>query len=171
MIKMKSKEYITIKELADQLGVAKQTVQYHYKLLPDKENIVSDKGTILLNKDLQEILSAKIGKINTAKSTKESAKKSTKNTSKKQSNSEELLLLKKELKNKDKIIDELFNSQKNLQKLLDQQQILTLQANKKIEQLEMEQEQTEEKNDKNPEVEDNLLKEKPISFWQRLFGK
>jgi len=163
MIKMKSKEYITIKELADQLGVAKQTVQYHYKLLPDKENIVSDKGTILLNKDLQEILSAKIGKINTAKSTK--------NTSKKQSNSEELLLLKKELKNKDKIIDELFNSQKNLQKLLDQQQILTLQANKKIEQLEMEQEQTEEKNDKNPEVEDNLLKEKPISFWQRLFGK
>jgi len=112
MIKMKSKEYITIKELANQLGVTKQTVQYHYKLLSDKENIVSDKGIILLNKDLQEILSAKIGKNNTAKSTKESAKKSTKNTSKKQSNSEELLLLKKELKNKDKIIDELFNSQK-----------------------------------------------------------
>jgi len=46
-----------------------------------------------------------------------------------------------------------------------------LQANKKIEQLEMEQEQTEEKNNENPEVEDTLLKKEPISFWQRLFGK
>ncbi|WP_425462066.1 DUF536 domain-containing protein, partial [Enterococcus faecalis] len=45
----------------------------------------------------------------------------------------------------------------NLQKLLDQQQVLTLQANQKIEQLEMNQAESEEK--------------EKLSFWQRLFGK
>ena len=44
-----------------------------------------------------------------------------------------------------------------LQKLLDQQQVLTLQANQKIEQLEMNQAESEEK--------------EKLSFWQRLFGK
>jgi len=47
---MKNDDYKTIKELADELGVTKQTVQYHYKSLPDKEKQVSDKGRILLNK-------------------------------------------------------------------------------------------------------------------------
>ena len=59
---MKNNEYKTIKELADELGVTKQTVQYHYKSVPDKEKQVNDKGIILLNRDIQAILSAKIDK-------------------------------------------------------------------------------------------------------------
>jgi len=150
---MKNGEYKTIKELADDLGVTKQTVQYHYKLLPDKEKQVSDTGTILLNKGLQAFLSAKIDKKNTVKSIKESAN----NTAKKQFNFEEIQLLKKELNNKDKIISELLESQKNFQKLLDQQQVLTLQANQKIEQLELAQTESEEK--------------EKLTLLQRLFGK
>ncbi len=150
---MKNEEYKTIKELADDLGVTKQTVQYHYKSFADKETVVSDKGVILLDRRLQAFLSEKIGKKNIDKSTKESANY----TAKKQLKSKELELLKKELKNKDEIITELLESQKNLQKLLDQQQILTLQANQKIEQLEMNQVESEEK--------------EKLSFWQRLFGK
>jgi len=146
---MKNGEYKTIKELADDLGVTKQTVQYHYKLLPDKEKQVSDTGKILLNKGLQAFLSAKIDKNNTVKSAN--------NTAKKQFNFEEIQLLKKELNNKDKIISELLESQKNFQKLLDQQQVLTLQANQKIEQLELAQTESEEK--------------EKLTLWQRLFGK
>jgi len=146
---MKNGEYKTIKELADDLGVTKQTVQYHYKLLPDKEKQVSDTGKILLNKGLQAFLSAKIDKNNTVKSAN--------NTAKKQFNFEEIQLLKKELNNKDKIISELLESQKNFQKLLDQQQVLTLQANQKIEQLELAQTESEEK--------------EKLTLLQRLFGK
>lgn len=146
---MKNEEYKTIKELADDLGVTKQTVQYHYKSFADKETVVSDKGAILLDKRLQALLSEKIGKKNIEKSTKESAEK--------QLRSKELELLKEELNNKDEIITELLESQKNLQKLLDQQQVLTLQANQKIEQLEMNQAESEEK--------------EKLSLWQRLFGK
>jgi len=125
----------------------------NYKSLPDKEKQVNDKGTILLNRDLQAILSAKIDKNNTGKSTKESAN----NTAKEQSGFEEIKLLKEELNNKDKIISELLESQKNFQKLLDQQQVLTLQANQKIEQLELAQTESEEK--------------EKLTLWQRLFGK
>jgi len=46
---------------------------------------------------------------------------------------------------------------------LDQQQVLTLQANQKIEQLEMNQSESKE--------DETLPKEKPVSFWQSLFGK
>lgn len=150
---MKNDEYKTIKELADELGVTKQTVQYHYKSVPDKEKQVNDKGTILLNRGIQAILSAKIDKKNTGKSTKESAN----NTAKKQSEFEEIKLLKEELNNKDKIISELLESQKNFQKLLDQQQVLTLQANQKIKELELTQTESEEK--------------EKLTLWQRLFGK
>lgn len=84
-------------------------------------------------------------------------KESANYTVKKQLKSKELEFLKEELNNKDEIITELLESQKNLQKLLDQQQVLTLKANQKIEQLEMNQVESEEK--------------EKLSFWQRLFGK
>ena len=61
---MKNEEYKTIKELADELGVTKQTVQYHYKSFADKETVLSDKGAILLDRRLQALLSEKIGKKN-----------------------------------------------------------------------------------------------------------
>ncbi|OPF86107.1 hypothetical protein BW731_12055 [Vagococcus martis] len=67
-------------------------------------------------------MSEKIGKKNIEKPTKESANY----TAKKQLISKELELLKEELNNKDEIITELLESQKNLQKLLDQQQVLTI---------------------------------------------
>ena len=43
-----SEELKTIKELADELGVNKQNVQYHIKSLPNKERLKNEKGIILL---------------------------------------------------------------------------------------------------------------------------
>ena len=57
----------TIKELADELGVNKQNVQYHIKSLPNKERLKNEKGIILLTIDEQNFIRAKILKISTDK--------------------------------------------------------------------------------------------------------
>jgi len=58
-----------------------------------------------------------------------------------------------------------------LQKLLDQQQILTLQANKKIEQLETELEK-EDKNETSKETSDKTkTANEKKSFWKKLFSQ
>ena len=134
----------TIKELADELGVSKQSVQYHCKFLPTKDIVKNDKKA---TKNIEE-------------ATKE--------------NKIELSFYKNQLEEKDKLIKELINSQKNLQKLLDQQQVLTLQANQKIEQLELQQE--EKVSDVSEEIQtlkkklSKTKEEVKKSFWQRLFG-
>jgi len=61
-----------------------------------------------------------------------------------------------------------------LQKLLDQQQILTLQANKKIEELELKNdEQTEKEEDESVSTQNHEVNEAQTkkSFWAKLFGK
>ena len=62
-----SEELKTIKELADELGVNKQNVQYHIKSLPNKERLKNEKGIILLTIDEQNFIRAKILKISTDK--------------------------------------------------------------------------------------------------------
>ena len=57
----------TIKELADELGVNKQNVQYHIKSLPNKERLKNEKGIILLTIDEQNFIRAKILKISPTK--------------------------------------------------------------------------------------------------------
>ena len=67
-------------------------------------------------------------------------------------------------KSKDKQIE-------RLQKLLDQQQILTLQANKKIEQLETELEK-EDKTERSKETSDETkTANEKKSFWKKLFSQ
>ncbi|WP_275898126.1 MarR family transcriptional regulator [Lactococcus lactis] len=41
-----SEELKTIKELADELGVNKQNVQYHIKSLPNKERLKNEKDKL-----------------------------------------------------------------------------------------------------------------------------
>jgi len=154
----------TIKQLADELGVSKQTVQYHYKFLPTKGSRTNDKGVILLNSFGIKWLSDKIKKKNVSYVDKETAEE----TAKEFGSYESVFM--DQLKEKDKQIMKLIENQEKLQKLLDQQQILTLQANKKIEELELKNEEpengegTEGKIEKEPQ-------EKNKSFFQRLFGK
>jgi len=61
-----------------------------------------------------------------------------------------------------------------LQKLLDQQQVLTLQANKKIAELELtvnEEEEKKSEKETQEEVKQETNEGKPKSFFSRLFGR
>jgi len=60
-----------------------------------------------------------------------------------------------------------------LQKLLDQQQILTLQANKKIEELELKNDEQTEKEEESVSTQNHEVNEAQTkkSFWAKLFGK
>ncbi|MGO2631964.1 MAG: HTH domain-containing protein, partial [Lactococcus lactis] len=53
--------YKTIKELADELGVSKQTIHYHVKSLSNIKRDKNNKGAVLLNKEEQNFIYAKVG--------------------------------------------------------------------------------------------------------------
>ncbi|ARE09753.1 Replication-associated protein [Lactococcus lactis subsp. lactis] len=52
----------TIKELADELGITKQTVQYHIKNLPSKIRKKNSRGAILLTKEEQNFIKSRVNK-------------------------------------------------------------------------------------------------------------
>ena len=109
----------TIKQLADELGVSKQTIQYHLKSLPTNSYQKTDKGTILIKPFGISLIKQK--------ATNKEPTSIRQKTDKEPTNENEYLI--SQLQEKDKQIAQ-------LHKLLDQQQILTQQANKKIEVLE-----------------------------------
>jgi len=177
--------YKTIKELADDWNVTKQSIQYHLKKLPPNLSVKNIDGKILLNKDIIEYLSTKI-KIKRDKKSNMPTEKynfTDKKIEKDNLNkSDENITLKDTIKRQSKIIDELFERQKSIEKLLDQQQQLTLQSNKQIEQLqqqlvlttqkqETEGEQKEEKKNLNEELEqaeNSKIDPQPLDkkWWQ-----
>ncbi|EUJ42329.1 MarR family transcriptional regulator [Listeria fleischmannii] len=113
----------TIKELAEEFGVTKQTIQYHLKSLPTKETTKSDKGYILIKPNGQNILrgkiQVKIDKENDKITDKESISLSVIELLEKQLDAATL-----QLKEKDKQLA-------SIQKLLDQQQQLLLKEQQK----------------------------------------
>ena len=52
----------TIKELADELGVSKQNLQYHVKFLPTKKRQKNESGIVVLNIEEQMFISGRIKK-------------------------------------------------------------------------------------------------------------
>lgn len=116
----------TVKEVAEMLGVTKQTVQYHLKSLPTNYTTKSDKNIIYIKPLGQKALSDKIDKRKQFSVDKETVK-----------TDKEIAHYKEQIKEKDQQISQLLESQKQLQKLIENQQVLTLQANQKIEKLEL----------------------------------
>jgi len=184
----------TIKQLADELGVSKQTIQKIIEKISD-ENKPSKLGNrYLLSLENQNYIRNKLGikvddfsDISDKLSDKSNiSDNDSSNLDKKSDNldiNEYLNVVLAQLDTKDKQIDK-------LQKLLDQQQILTLQANKKIEELELksnERETQKKENDfsftKDGEEKEEQKVEEPSgdknvrgttdkkSFWARWFKK
>jgi len=161
----------TIKELADELGVKKHIIKYQVDKLT--EEYVEKKSGILYVKTSGILIIKRIlGEENSVEKSNNYA-----------NNSEESYLVQHLLKEVDeknsqiKEFQKLFETQ---QKLLDQQQQLTLQANKKIEQLELsltEEVEEEEIVPTKKEVSDissdkvDVREEGSLTFFQRLFGK
>ena len=126
----------TIKELADELGLAKQTVQYHLKFLPTENRQKNNSGSIVLNLEEQKFIKKRLTKIKKVQPTENRQKTDRKSTKKNEELSVNSLLLEqiKDLKNnRDKQLENKDKQLLQMQNLLDQQQRLALQDKKLLE--------------------------------------
>jgi len=163
----------TIKELADELGVSKQAIRKHLDKLPDTLSVTKEKGIVYLNTDVETFVKSRISKV-TSKVTDNVSGNLTDDFMSR------ILFLEKQMEIKDKQLETKDSQLEIVYRLLDQQQQLTLQANKKIEQLELSlTEETEEEEivPTKKEVSDissdkvDVREEASLTFFQRLFGK
>ena len=117
----------TIRELADELKVSKQTIQYHYQRLPTKNRQKDSQGTNMISLTAERIIRAKVAKPLVAKTQQTGSKKVTK-TSKE--NNELIATLRREIEDlksqRDKQLATKDRQIDSLTKLIDQQQKLQL---------------------------------------------
>jgi len=179
----------TIKQLADEIGVSKQAIQKRINNLPTNQQPTKVGGKYVVSKDLAD----KIKSFYNSTDNRDNPKKE--NVTYVGDNFkmsvdliiDDLKMDKKQLQSELSIK----NSQiEKLQKLLDQQQILTLQANKKIEELELKSNEKETQKKENDfsftkdieEKEEQKVEESSVdknvsgtidkkNFWTRWFKK
>ncbi|WP_436664092.1 DUF536 domain-containing protein [Lactiplantibacillus plantarum] len=124
----------TIRELADELNVSKQTIQYHYQRLPAKNRQKDSRGTNIINPPTERIIRNKVVKPLSTKNQQKPDKEVAKSS---KDNDWIILDLKREIseikKGRDKQLATKDQQIENLTKLLDQSQQLQLIAEKKIE--------------------------------------
>ncbi|MBJ7676673.1 DNA-binding protein [Weissella confusa] len=138
----------TIRELADELGVSKQAIQYHIKYLTNKDRQTNDKGIVVLSSEEQRFIRSRVDKQTNKRTDKSQANKrqTDKQTNgfdnKKEWNVDQYLLSEiedvrknrdKQLAVKDKQLENKDLQISQLQNLLDQQQRLALQDKKLLE--------------------------------------
>ena len=107
----------TIKELADELGVSKQTIHYHIKSLSNIKRDKNNKGAVLLNEEEQKFIYSKVNAVKDDTVKDNTVKDDTAHFL------SEIQFLRTQLENKDTQILQ-------MQNLLDQQQRLALQDKK-----------------------------------------
>ncbi|MGV9033967.1 hypothetical protein [Lactococcus lactis] len=177
-----NENYKTIKELADELGLAKQTVQYHIKFLPTENRQKNNSGSIVLNLEEQKFIKKRLTKIKKVQPTENRQKTDRKSTKKNEELSVNSLLLEqiKDLKNnRDKQLENKDKQLLQMQNLLDQQQRLALQDKKLLEEykaendslkaLKMPSQETEFKHlDNQSKDEVNALKEKLENLQEQI---
>lgn len=156
----------TVQEFADELGVTKQAIHYRFKDLPSNKRVKNSQNIIVLTSEEQSILKGLFkGNSQNKQSSKggEKVKKESFDRTQKEfdliieSKNEQIIFLQNILKNKDKRIDNLLKKIDDLTQLLNQQQHLQLQLQKKQE----EAERMIGKESKNEEK----------SFWNFLFKR
>lgn len=169
----------TIKQLSDELGVSKQTIQKIIEKIPNEYKPSKLGNRYLLSQENQNYIKKKLGvqidndpHISNNKTDKThilDGKTDNSDKIKNKTNNsdihEYLSIILSQLDVKDKQIEK-------LQKLLDQQQILTLQANKKIEELELKNDEQTEKEEESVSSQNHEVKEAQTkkSFWSKFFG-
>ena len=177
----------TIKELADELGVSKQAIQYHIKSLTNKNRQTNDKGVTVLSAIEQEFIRGKVDKQTNKNKTNEPTKKRQTDKQKEPNINQYLLNEIEEVKKnrdkqlavKDEQIKRLVETQKQTQNLLDQQQRLALQDKKLLDEykseindlkaLKMPSQETEFKHlDNQYKDEVNALKEKLENLQEQI---
>ncbi len=126
----------TIKELADELSVTKQNIQYHYQRLPKELQLKSSNGSNLINSKAEKIILGKV-ESGSKSNTKDQQISSKENFEDEKLDNPFINRLIKEVEylkiDKDKIISTKDQQIEKLTNLLDQQQRLALQDKKLIE--------------------------------------
>ena len=141
----------TIRELAEELGVSKQAIQYHIKYLTNKNRQTNDKGVVVLSHEEQLFIRSRVDKQTNKKQTNRQikGKQIDKETNSRQTADKETTwsftnYLRSELEEvkknrdtqlaaKDKQIENKDAQISQMQNLLDQQQRLALQDKKLLE--------------------------------------
>lgn len=117
----------TIRELANELKVSKQTIQYHYQRLPAKNQQKNSQGSNLISPTAERIIRGKVAKPLVTNDQQTSSKKATKTSTE---NNEIIATLRREVADlksqRDKQLATKDRQINNLTKLLDQQQQLQL---------------------------------------------
>ena len=186
---MMSEKLKTIKELADELSVTKQNIQYHYQRLPKELQLKSSNGSNLINSKAEKII---LGKLESGRksNTKDQQISSKENFEDEKLDNPFIIRLIKEVEylkiDKDKIIstkDQQISSKdqqiEKLTNLLDQQQRLALQdknlleeykaENDRLKVLKMPSQETEFKHlDNQYKDEVNALKEKLENLQEQI---
>lgn len=173
---------MTIKDLADELGVSKQAIRKHLEKLPPTLSVTKKGNTIFLEAAVSDFVRSKVtrgtsnltGKV-TSNQVEEKEAKNNPNRDTKTTNPFEIeKILNEQLKIKDKQLAEKDKQMQTMQKLLDQQQQLSLQTNKQISQLQLQLSNETEKDwtgSTSNQVDDvNEVVEKK-GFFNRLFKK
>lgn len=172
----------TIKELADELGISKQAIRKHIERLPQTLPVTKKGNVIFLSEEACNHIAERVNASNQQKTKRKVTGNEkivggnvTGNLDEVTSNVDYKKLIsfyEHQVQVKDTQIKEKDEQLKNAQKLLDQQQILTLQANKKIEQLETELEKEDEPDRSKEEKAEELKKtNEKKGFWQKFFSK
>ena len=136
---------MTIKELADELGVSKQAIRKHLEKLPPTLSVTKKENAIYLDTDVTAFVRSKVtrvtdnvtSKVTSNKFKEKEADNNLKRDEKNANNYEIEKILNEQLKIKDKQLAEKDKQIQTMQKLLDQQQQLSLQSNKQIEKLQL----------------------------------
>jgi len=186
---MMSEKLKTIKELADELSVTKQNIQYHYQRLPKELQLKSSNGSNLINSKAEKIILGKV-ESSSKSNTKDQQISSKENFEDEKLDNPFINRLVKEVEylkiDKDKIIstkDQQISSKdqqiEKLTNLLDQQQRLALQdknlleeykaENDRLKVLKMPSQETEFKHlDNQYKDEVNALKEKLENLQEQI---
>lgn len=125
--------YKTIKELADELNISKQAVRKYFDKMPTDLMPKIVDGRYVLSKDATHYIRDRVAKVDTRVNQVDSTKGQS--VDREVDTKLTFDLTEKLLLEKDSRILFLENQNENLNKLLDQQQQLTLQSNKQIEKL------------------------------------
>lgn len=127
-----SENMLTINKLAEKLGVSRPTI---YNNVPENMSFTKIDGVNYIDEDLEKVITDRINKRH--KNSKSIDKKSSTNNSELiESLNNELIYLKKQLETKDQQLNNKDEQIKQYSKLLENQQLLALQSNKRTEELE-----------------------------------
>jgi len=155
---------MTIKELADELGVSKTAINKKISANQKRKHFSKNGNRFVIDLEGQELIRSMFNS-----DIENHRKPEIDNRSQIEVSdvSDLVCVLKERVVFTEKQVDEKDKQIETLQKLLDQQQQLTLQANIKIKELETTLTETDVKEEKETEPTEESVKK---SFWQRLFN-